>query len=792
VKKLWFNFIEELREFTKPKMLNFEVRNINLNNLNKRGENQMTESKLWGGNKTSYQDLGETRLIIKHSQPVNTEIPAGRTMHIESIYIENQAGERFRYPIRHLNGARAMAEHIAHGGNPYDEIGQYVVGLSEELSSLRKFKGYVSRTSGVSEAMGDITNRVVERIDEIKKEIGSLQKSSFYETFAEGFTKLESKEIPEDIVNDWVDRLTIKTFNEELKGVFPYIYKLVGEEINPVKEVDYEDFLNSTITQEEYESEEFDYIIPEELKFEKYLNTIIGEDGTIFSDNEEEQKVAIDKLNGLVQQELPVGSDGSNAIESLKEIINDDELNDIFKELADVSPESDVRPILKDYIKIKDEENGSDVLSKINFGDNAEPSEPATPPSPEPAAPAPMPTEPAPAAAAPAAPPATPAPVMADIHSGSGNKLASAIERAKKAGMQAEDTITVAGKEMTLADAIKHVGMQVEDFFGSGYEDSGDEVVEFVKSMFDEETGRFPKGETGVLLSVEKKFGESAVKKAHHVMNELGYMAESKRIRQLAGLSEAAPQMPQVKVPPVPKLPAQDGDQGDGSVVKPNPDGTKSYMGAFGTFIYDKTGKAIKYTSPNVSGFAQTVDLATQGTTSNYNQGPLSVQQSADASGKVTGSDTSYDLGVTKMRQQVDAAGNKTNTTTPVDLQDEGVGDDLAFGAGKVVGQVQKGATDAVNKLRQGASDLAANFKSGRASGMSDFHQGDIDSEINGQGGQPTNPNKDVPPRMDKTLPTTPNKNVPPRPGTKITPNQNGDFKESNDLTAILRIAGLR
>lgn len=110
------------------------------------------------------------------------------------------------------------------------------------------------------------------------------------------------------------------------------------------------------------------------------------------------------------------------------------------------------------------------------------------------------------------------------------------IERAKKAGMQAEDTFTLFGEEITLADAIQRAGFDLHEFFDTTYENSGDEVVEFVRSMFDQD-GNTPKGPTGVLISVEKKFGEEAVEKAKHVMNELMSQAEMKRIQELAGLA---------------------------------------------------------------------------------------------------------------------------------------------------------------------------------------------------------------------------------------------------------------
>ena len=138
----WYGFLKELRVFAKRRLLNFDTRDIAKDNLDKRdyaflsqssqpksstqntiqipvGESIMSESQLYGTKTVSYQKLENTRLIIKHSQPINPELAAGRTMHIEGIWIENVQGERFRYPVsKHINGARALAEHIKHGGHP--------------------------------------------------------------------------------------------------------------------------------------------------------------------------------------------------------------------------------------------------------------------------------------------------------------------------------------------------------------------------------------------------------------------------------------------------------------------------------------------------------------------------------------------------------------------------------------------------------------------------------------------------------------------------------------------------
>jgi len=256
-----YRFIRSFRQFAKNRLLNFDVQNIGKNNLDKRDytfqakkkEQQMMEpimeNRLYGTARMSYQDLGEAKLIIKHSQPINLDLAAGRSMHIEGIWVENAQGERFRYPAKHINGARALAEHIKHGGHPYDSIGQHIISLSEELAQLRKFKGYVGRNEALSEAMGDITSKVLERIEQVKKEVNNLQRTAYYEQFAEAFTDREEQMIPEEIMSDWIDRLTIRTFNEELKTAFPYIFRLVDESDIPIKGISPDDLLDEERTE---------------------------------------------------------------------------------------------------------------------------------------------------------------------------------------------------------------------------------------------------------------------------------------------------------------------------------------------------------------------------------------------------------------------------------------------------------------------------------------------------------------------------------------------------------------
>jgi len=250
-KQDWFNFLKELRTFSKKRMLNFNIRDISKDNLTKRDykylaqknkdETMTNESKLYGTSKTSYQNVGEARVAIKHREPIDQTNSANRARRIESIYIESNNGERFKYPIKHLNGARAMARHVSEGGNPYDSFGKYIVSLSEELGKLRKFKTYMGRSAIMAEGLKSYIPVIQDRLTQVKKETLKLQNESYYTQVKDSYKESVIENVPDEVAENWIDQLTIRQFNEDLKDVFPYIYRLVSENTK-AKEIDLENF----------------------------------------------------------------------------------------------------------------------------------------------------------------------------------------------------------------------------------------------------------------------------------------------------------------------------------------------------------------------------------------------------------------------------------------------------------------------------------------------------------------------------------------------------------------------
>lgn len=576
-----FKFIRGLRQFAKDRLLNFDVQNIGKDNLDKRDyefqakpkEEPMEpimESKLYGTSKISYQDLGEARLVIKHSQPVNTDLAAGRTMHIEGIYVENAEGERFRYPYKHLNGARALAEHIKHGGNPYDNIGKHICSLSEELAQLRKFKGYVSRNEALSEAMGDITSKVFERIEQVKKEVNMLQRSSYYEQFAETFEDHEEQMIPEDIMSDWIDRLTIRTFNEELKTAFPYIFRLVDESNIPVKDISPDEMLDELRSEEkdkdgnvirwkeegewkksekkdpkgkifnlsdkarrETEKMSKESIQPED-QFESFLDSLMNEDegdqeghNTLFSKDVSVRTQAIENLKDALANEMLTVQ---TAPDELKSLLPMDQFQEYLEDQdQDAGPEV-VKSLVVNYLndlsdgKIDNPLLGNNVAEiasmiidqvKLTDVDNELPQDlppvdsAASAPAP---APAPAPEAPAPdISAQPPAPTGPGAPMagaVPPLAEGQLAKLKAKFIKAKECGAGLDTKMDFGHKEMTLHDAMKECGVQPHDVGFSNGDEGVQEILQSISGFYNKNVneGNFTIGGTRVKTKILKSY----------------------------------------------------------------------------------------------------------------------------------------------------------------------------------------------------------------------------------------------------------------------------------------------
>jgi hypothetical protein len=384
----WYGFLKELRQFAKRRLLSFDTRDIAKDNLDKRdyaflsqaaqpkptqpntiqkpvGESIMSESTMYGSRLMSYQKLMDTRLIIKHNQAVMDDTqPGARTRHISALFVENQDGERFKYPFIHLAGARDMQRHVANGGLPYDDLGKSIIRMSEEIAQLKSFGNYVVR----NDLMNSETNSVVEQssayLNSLREQIKALSKQSHYEAYKENFQAQEQFDVPQEVAEDFKEKFTVRNFKEDIASVFPVLYRLMKEGST----IGYDDIVAMTQS-EEVQNEDVEIELESDDPFEKFENWVIGLGEESAIQDPEQQEAAVTKLQTLVGEHFPAGVDGQNAIESLKGIIEDPKLDQAIKQQANNEGEdSCVRGLVKDWL----EQNAPETLEALDFGDFVE------------------------------------------------------------------------------------------------------------------------------------------------------------------------------------------------------------------------------------------------------------------------------------------------------------------------------------------------------------------------------------------------------------------------------------
>jgi hypothetical protein len=93
--------------------------------------------------------------------------------------------------------------------------------------------------------MNSDTNSVVERstefLNHLREQIKALSKQSHYEAYKENFQAMEPLEIPQDVVEQYTDQFTVRNFKEDIKSVFPVLYRIMKE-----NEIGYDDIVEMT------------------------------------------------------------------------------------------------------------------------------------------------------------------------------------------------------------------------------------------------------------------------------------------------------------------------------------------------------------------------------------------------------------------------------------------------------------------------------------------------------------------------------------------------------------------
>ena len=251
----WYAFLKELKDFAVEHQLRFDVRDITKNNLTKQDYENLADTNktvntdemseelnritklagvevkegLTGTAKRSYENLDKTRLIIRHKGKVDETVPGARSRQIQSLYIENEDGERFKYPLTHLAGARAMMRHVANGGRPHDEFGEHIVATSEDIAKLNSFSRYVSHKDQLNDNAGDIIEQTKLKLENLRGYMKNLSNQTHYENASKDFKTSEEQILDDETVNKLREKFTMTNLDKRVEDAFPLINRIMSE-----------------------------------------------------------------------------------------------------------------------------------------------------------------------------------------------------------------------------------------------------------------------------------------------------------------------------------------------------------------------------------------------------------------------------------------------------------------------------------------------------------------------------------------------------------------------------------
>jgi DNA-binding ferritin-like protein len=349
-KEYWYDFLREMRMFAKRRLLRFDTRDITKSNLDKddfaylanNGSKEddnmnMNESvKFEGSSKTSYGKMQKAKVIAKHHTPITDESHGARkrAQNIKALYVENEDGERFKYPFIHTAGALAMAQHVAHGGRPYDDQGNSIIGMSEQISQCVSALKHMGRHDSLNQEAHQIAERVHQKLESLRNSMKSIAGPKGYRAWAEGFEPIANgmTELDQATMEDYKSKFTQSSFKEELAQFFPLIHGIMKE----TGTIDLEDLVHEGSEEncDECGMLESDCECDDTVKEDTFSNF---ED---WAERLAEGQLAMDTVgqlhellsNGTLSQ---VGIDGTATIEALQGIgIDDESLETDLSELA--------------------------------------------------------------------------------------------------------------------------------------------------------------------------------------------------------------------------------------------------------------------------------------------------------------------------------------------------------------------------------------------------------------------------------------------------------------------------
>ena len=365
--KEWNKFLLTMKKFARSNMLRFDIRDNTKDNLELRDVKQqskhdstfaasevasVTEARMWGTSRSSYQECGPARIIVRHNTNVDPEKRGARSRNIDAVFIENHVGERRLLPFKNLHGARAMAQHCSNGGSVDDDIGEQISGMCTEMSAMAHFVREAKRRQFEDRETQEMAHAAIQHYNELRNKLRHIGGHKGYSHYSENFVSSEPAEDTVD-VDALRERFVKKVYNDKFDAALPYVYRAHQKykQQSPLMGNEFESWVHETAMSEDMEDE------AQQQDFKE-----------------------------LMKHPLAAGFDGQDAWNELKYYFNDvdpDMENTLYKLSSDFGPDVDTRQTILAWMKsngmadLADEIYGE--LINVNQATQQPPAQPTAP-----------------------------------------------------------------------------------------------------------------------------------------------------------------------------------------------------------------------------------------------------------------------------------------------------------------------------------------------------------------------------------------------------------------------------
>jgi hypothetical protein len=318
----------EPRDITRSTLKHRDLQQVSKSDSTYSKDEVIGESRMHGTSRSSYEQDGNVKIIVRHSDRVDPEQRGARSRKIKALFVETTDGERFKLPYNNLRYARAMARHVSEGGDVNDDFGQHITKVAEECSKLRPFKSQMVRRTFEDAETQAMVEAAFEYHGLLNDTLKRMSGRKGYAACKESFQMDEQTLMDNFDVESMRERFVRKTYNDATDTALPIVQKAYNMK----------------------KSNKF------AQQFESWATNVA--EGTWATPEGEEQ---VSELIDLLMEPLIVGVDATNATSALYNLIGDDVLFDRLGDLAEQDPEADARDVVMDWVQ----ENMPEIYGKV-------------------------------------------------------------------------------------------------------------------------------------------------------------------------------------------------------------------------------------------------------------------------------------------------------------------------------------------------------------------------------------------------------------------------------------------